>query len=79
MENVEWRMVVECHRRDNAVSDHRRIAPTGGGSFLRSADWRRIIPALVADGTRWLVVKPTAHPGSIEDLKASYSYLKGLT
>jgi len=33
---------------------------------------------LAADGVEWLVVKPTAHPDSLDDLKASYSYLKGV-
>lgn len=51
----------------------------GIGSSADRADWRRILPACAADGTRWLVVKPTVHPDSIEDLKTSYSYLKGLT
>ena len=49
----------------------------GVGSAADRADWRRILPALAADGTQWLVAKPTVHPGSIEDVKASYSYLKG--
>lgn len=48
----------------------------GVGSVHDKADWRRIIPALAADGVEWLVVKPTTHPDSIEDLKASFSYLK---
>ncbi len=50
----------------------------GVGSMADRADWRRILPALASDGARWLVVKPTVHPGSIEDLKTSYSYLKGV-
>lgn len=50
----------------------------GVGSVLDKADWRRIVPALVDDGVQWLVVKPTAYPDSLEDLKASCSYLKGL-
>ena len=50
----------------------------GVGSAADKADWRRIVPALAADGVEWLVVKPTSHPGSIEDLKASYAYLNGV-
>ena len=50
----------------------------GVGSSADRADWRRIIPAFAADGTQWLVVKPTVHPDSIEDLKASYFFLKGV-
>ena len=63
------------------MDDRGGIPPAGQcgiGSSADRADWRRILPALAADGTRWLVVKPTIHPGSIEDLKASYSYLKGV-
>ena len=51
----------------------------GVGSEADGVDWRTLLPELAADGTQWLVVKPTAHPGSIEDLKSSYIYLKGLT
>lgn len=63
-----------------AIADVKGLKPgeAGVGSPRDVADWRRIVPALVADGVQWLVVKPTAHTGSIEDLKASYSYLKGL-
>ena len=63
-----------------AIADAKGLKPgeAGVGSSRDAADWRRIVPALAADGVQWLVVKPTAHPGSIEDLKASYSYLKGL-
>ena len=46
------------------------------GSANDCADWRRIIPALAADGVEWLVVKPTMHPGSLDDLEASIKYLK---
>ena len=31
--------------------------------------------ALAADGCQWLTVKPTAHPDSINDLRASHAYL----
>ena len=48
----------------------------GVGSPKDMADWKRIIPALVADGVEWLVVKPTTHPDSIADLEASIKYLK---
>ena len=51
----------------------------GIGSSADRADWRQLIPALAADGTQWLVVKPTMHPDSIEDMKSSYLHLKGLT
>ena len=34
--------------------------------------------ALVADGVEWLVVKPTARPDSLADLKASIDYLRRL-
>lgn len=50
----------------------------GVGSARDRADWRRFVPAAVADGTEWLVVKPTAHPGALADLASSRSYLKGL-
>ena len=63
-----------------AIADAKGLKPgeAGVGSSRDAAEWRRIVPALASDGVQWLVVKPTAHPGSIEDLKASYSYLKGL-
>ena len=63
-----------------AIANAKGLKPgeAGVGSSRDAADWRRIVPALAADGVQWLVVKPTTHPGSIEDLKASYSYLKGL-
>ena len=44
----------------------------------RKAKWKRIVPALAADGVEWLVVKPTMHPGSLDDLKSSIKYLKGI-
>lgn len=43
----------------------------GVGSARDLADWRRILPAVAADGTEWLVVKPTAYPDSLADLAAS--------
>lgn len=48
----------------------------GVGSAADRADWPRILPALVADGVEWLVVKPTAHPDSLDDLRASMEFLK---
>ena len=50
----------------------------GVGSAHDRADWKRIVPALAADGVEWLVVKPTAHPDSLADLEASITYLKGI-
>ena len=47
----------------------------GVGSARDMADWKRIVPALVADGVEWLVVKPTVHPDSLVDLEASIKYL----
>ena len=57
------------------------VMPAGGrsvGDTNDRADWRRIIPALVADGVEWLVVKPVARPDSLADLKASIDYLRRL-
>ena len=50
----------------------------GVGSAADKADWPRILPALASDGVEWLVIKPTVHPGSLEDLKASIEYIKGI-
>lgn len=50
----------------------------GVGSANDLADWRRLVPAFAADGVEWLVVKPTAHVGSLADLAASIKYLKEL-
>ena len=50
----------------------------GVGSKQDRASWREILPALIADGTEWLVVKPTAYPDSIDDLAASIRYLKDI-
>ena len=63
-----------------AIADPAGLAPgdCGVGSPRDIADWRRIIPALAADGVEWLVVKPTVHADSLEDLKASIVYLKGM-
>ena len=63
-----------------AIADSKRLKPgeAGVGSSCDKANWKRIFPALAADGVEWIVVKPTIHPDSLEDLKASCSYLKGL-
>lgn len=63
-----------------AIADAKGLEPgdAGVGSVRDAADWRRIVPALAADGAEWLVVKPTAHPGSLDDLEASIKYLKGI-
>lgn len=63
-----------------AIADAKGLAPgkAGLGSVRDAADWRRIVPALASDGVEWLVVKPTAHPGSLADLKASIDYLNAL-
>lgn len=63
-----------------AIADAKGLEPgdAGVGSVRDTADWKRIAPALVADGTQWLVVKPTTHPGSLADLEASVRYLKNL-
>ena len=63
-----------------AIADASGLAPgeCGVGSRHDKADWRRILPALSADGVQWLVVKPTAHPDSLADLEASANYLKSL-
>ena len=63
-----------------AIADGKGLKPGEAcvGSAADRADWRRIIPALAADGTQWLVVKPTVHPDSLADLKKSIVYLKGV-
>ena len=63
-----------------AIADPAGLAPgeCGVGSVRDMADWRRIVPALAADGVEWLVVKPTVHANSLEDLKNSIKYLKGI-
>ena len=57
-------------------ADAARPGECGVGSSHDKADWKRIVPALVADGVEWLVVKPTTHPDSLADLAASIKYLK---
>ncbi|MBO7688918.1 MAG: sugar phosphate isomerase/epimerase [Kiritimatiellae bacterium] len=60
-----------------AIEDAAGLAPgeAGVGSSRDRMDWPRAVAALAADGCQWLTVKPTAHPGSIEDLRASHAYL----
>ena len=81
---MEW---LRAHPRRNpcvhvmpAIADAAGLMPgqCGVGSARDKAEWSRILPALAADGTQWLVVKPTVHPGSIKDLKSSYEHLKGI-
>ena len=63
-----------------AIEDAAGLAPgnAGVGSARDRMDWPRAVSALAADGCEWLVVKPTAHPGSLEDLRASYAFLSRL-
>ena len=63
-----------------AIADAKdlKAGEAGVGSSRDMAEWNRIVPALAADGVEWLVVKPTAHPGSLDDLKSSIKYLKGI-
>ena len=77
IESVKCKMESEKCRAGNCM-----CAPSPGkcgvGSAADRADWPRILPALAADGVEWLVVKPTAHPGSLDDLRASMEFLKVL-
>ena len=50
----------------------------GVGSERDLADWRQILAAAREGGAEWLVVKPTAHPGAIDDLRASFASLGDL-
>lgn len=63
-----------------AIIDATGLKPgeAGIGSRLDQVNWKRLLPELDADGVEWLVVKPTAFPDSLEDLKASAEYLRGL-
>ena len=63
-----------------AIADTKGLKPGGAGvgSARDRADWPRIVAALRRCGTEWLTVKPTAFPGSLADMKASYDYLKAL-
>ncbi len=61
-----------------AIADAKGLQPgeAGLGSSRDRADWKRIVPALAADGVEWFVVKPTTHPNSLKDLESSIEYLK---
>lgn len=63
-----------------AIADAKglKAGEAGVGSSRDKAEWNRIVSALAADGVEWLVVKPTMHPGSLDDLKSSIKYLKGI-
>ena len=61
-----------------AIADSAGLKPgeAGVGSVRDRADWRRILPEAARDGAAWFVVKPTAFPDSLSDLRASRMYLK---
>ena len=63
-----------------AIRDTAGLKPGGAGvgSVRDAAHWPEIIAALRRNGTEWLVVKPTTFPGSLDDLAASYAYLRPL-
>lgn len=63
-----------------AIAETKGLRPgeAGVGSVRDKAGWKRIVPALAADGVEWLVVKPTTFPDSLADLEASIKYLKGV-
>lgn len=63
-----------------AIRDAVGLAPgeAGVGSARDEARWPDILPALRRNGVEWLVVKPTAFPGSMKDLSASCAYLRPL-
>jgi sugar phosphate isomerase/epimerase len=63
-----------------AIRDTAGLKPgeAGVGSVRDAAHWPEIIAALRRNGTEWLVVKPTTFPGSLDDLAASYAYLRPL-
>lgn len=46
------------------------------GSASDRADWKAFLPAAARDGVKWLVVKPTAHPDSLADLRGSMRFLR---
>lgn len=52
-----------------------RPGECGVGGRWDRADWKALLPALRDDGVEWLVVKPTAFPGSIADLAASARFV----
>ena len=61
-----------------AIADSAGLKPgeAGVGSVRDRADWRRILPEAARDGAAWFVVKSTAFPDSVSDLRASRMYLK---
>ena len=63
-----------------AIRDTAGLKPGGAGvgSVRDAARWREILAALRRNGTEWLVVKPTVFPGALDDLAASYAYLRPL-
>lgn len=61
-----------------AIRSDAKLAPgqAAVGSTADQADWPRILAAAEKGGTEWLVVKPTLFPAQLDDLKASYAFLK---
>ena len=48
----------------------------GVGAESDKVDWKRLLAEFANDGTRWFVVKPTAFPDSVKDLKSSIEFLR---
>ena len=63
-----------------AISDAKGLRPgeAGVGSPRDAADWRAIFAAAGRSGVKWLVVKPTTFPGSIDDLAASARHIAAI-
>lgn len=63
-----------------AIADAAGLKPgeAGVGSSRDKVPWPAVIRTLQRQGTQWLVVKPTAHPGSLANLAASIRYLRPL-
>jgi len=65
-----------------AIDEKSAAALKPGETFVGApsdrVDWKRFLPTAVAQGVQWLVVKPTAHPDSLVDLSASFTYLNAL-
>lgn len=61
-----------------AIADAIGLKPgdAGVGSQRDSMDWMRFLPLCNKDGVKWYIVKPTAFPVSMEDLKASCEFMK---
>ena len=61
-----------------AIADVIGLKPgdAGVGSQRDSMDWMRFLPLCNKDGVKWYIVKPTAFPVSMEDLKASCEFMK---